>query len=149
MTQEEFKLKFEKEFQGGFTLLDIWNFFELHKQQFIITNDSTTAWPHVTPNELYIHICDIMGASVDDVKSKARQKRLVKVRSIYFYLARTIYDFGLFDIGICANRGHADVAHHVKKYVNYLDSTKPWYCENLDMEVRKVKAQLYERLINC
>jgi chromosomal replication initiation ATPase DnaA len=106
-------------------------------------------WPTITPPVLLGHICDIMEVDSEKAKTRGRLPKHVKVRAIFFYLGRTIWEFSTVELGLYANRDHSDVIHHTKKYINYLDSTKPWYDEDLDLEIRRIKARLHEILINC
>ena len=84
-------------------------------------------WPSITPSQLLEYICDILDIPISLITDRSRDANLVKSRAIFFYLGNSIFDFGPSILGLYAKRDHSDVCHHLKRYYNYLDSSKPWY----------------------
>ena len=104
-------------------------------------------WPQITAAELCEHISHLTGVNIEDIRSKDRDPNIVKARATYYYLGRSIYKFRFNVLGYYTNRGHCNAMHHYKKYSELTDSRQLWYNKELDMELRKIKARLYERLI--
>ncbi len=132
--------------EGGFPIAGFYAD-EIMKQQSEVSDEPTEErWPRTTPTDLFYHVCYIMNAEADKARSKSRHGRLIKVRIFFYLLGSSIYDFGPSMLGRVTNRDHSTVLHHINKWSGLIDSTKPWYDEELDMKVRKVKAKLHERL---
>ena len=96
------------------------------------------------PKTLFEAICKIYNTTPEEAKVFNRKGDKVRVRAIYCYFARLL-EFTTVETGLVMDRDHATVIHHHKKYVNWLDETKPWFRPELKEEIDEVAI----KLTNC
>jgi hypothetical protein len=63
------------------------------------------------PDELLTDICEMLNTPKALIKGKSREKQLVYVRHIYFYIATHYYKFALKHIGQVTHRDHTSIIH--------------------------------------
>ena len=97
------------------------------------------------PVSLFKAVCEIMGESEYRVKSRCRNKDLVKVRAIYGFFGDEM-NFTRTETGDVIDRDHADVWHHIKLYKSYLEEGQPWFRQDVKDEIDYIRRALRTRL---
>jgi hypothetical protein len=83
-------------------------------------------------------VCDELGANIDDVTSKKRQREITDARHIFCYLASKAYGrHTLKQIGKLVNRDHASVLHAKRKVIDLME---------FDREINAVVNAIIRRL---
>jgi len=71
-------------------------------------------------------VCDLLGISSSDLRSKDRRAVIVIGRRIVFNYLRDNTNMSLYEIGKKYDNHHATVMHHLKKYQELIEWDKPF-----------------------
>ncbi len=67
-------------------------------------------------------ICVVCQVSIDDIKSKKRNRNIVDSRVLYSHFLRKYTNYNKSRIGILIMRDHATVIHYLKNHERYLET---------------------------
>lgn len=93
-------------------------------------------------SEFIDELCRIFEIPRRDLTGRWRDRKMVAIRQLFFYIARTNTGAGLHQLGVMLDKDHSTVIHSVRKAQNYLDTNDPMFMGLLEQYLKESKPHL-------
>ena len=88
----------------------------------------------------------VLDTTPEKIMGKERYRKTVVARQIYSYLSRTIFDYGLVEIGKSINKDHTTIIHSIRHVKKMLEINDPIISEPYQKIMGELKTKMKKEI---